>query len=112
MDPLVHICPLEDWKTAQIMGEYRALSLAAEGFIHCSRPEQIIDVANRYYAGRTDLILISISPSKLVEVLRWETSEGEIYPHLYGALNLTAVLGISTFPPDADGVFRSLPVLE
>jgi uncharacterized protein (DUF952 family) len=54
MDHILHICSLEDWQAAQAAGEYRADSLEAEGFIHCSRPEQILGVANRYYAGSTD----------------------------------------------------------
>jgi uncharacterized protein (DUF952 family) len=109
MDQIVHICSLEDWQAAQVAGEYRADSLAAEGFIHCSRPAQVIGVANHYYAGRTDLLLLWIDPSKLVVELRWEPSEGDIYPHLYGPLNLAAIIQVSSFPPDTAGVFRYIP---
>jgi len=109
MDQILHICTAEDWQSAQAAGEYRAGSLKTEGFIHCSRPEQILGVANRYYAGRTDLLLLWIDPSKLAAELRWEPSEGEVYPHLYGSLDLHAVVQVSAFPPDTDGVFRSLP---
>ena len=109
MDKIVHICSEEDWQAAQAVGEYQADSLQAEGFIHCSRPEQIVEVANRYYGGSTHLLLLWIDLSKLASELRWEPSEGDVYPHLYGQLNLTSVLRVSAFPPDTDGIFRSLP---
>ena len=112
MDPVVHICLSADWKAAQIAGEYRANSLESEGFIHFSKPEQAIDTANRYYAGNKDLLLLWIDTKKLAAELRWETSHGDIYPHLYGPLNLNAILEISNFNPDPDGVFRSLPALS
>ena len=109
MDQIVHICSLEVWQTAQAAGEYRADSLEAEGFIHCSRPEQVLEVANRYYGGQNSLLLLWIDPSKLTAELRWEPSDGDIYPHLYGPLNLAAIIQVSAFPPDTEGVFRSLP---
>ena len=109
MDQIVHICSLEVWQTAQAAGEYRADSLEAEGFIHCSRPEQALKVANRYYGGQNGLLLLWIDPSKLTAELRWEPSEGDIYPHLYGPLNLAAIIQVSAFPSDTEGVFRSLP---
>ena len=109
MDSIVHISSLEDWETAQVAGDYRVDSLETEGFIHCSRPDQVIGVANRYYGGRTDLLLLWISLSKLTAELRWEPSDGDTYPHLYGPLNLDAIIQISAFKPNADGVFQSLP---
>ena len=108
MDQIVHICSLEDWQDAQTAGIYRAESLEAEGFIHCSRPEQVVEVANRYYGGRTDLLILWIDPSKLAVELRWEASEEEIYPHIYGPINLAVIIQVSEFLPDDDGVFRSL----
>ena len=112
MDQVVHICLSSDWEAAQIAGEYRAVSLENEGFIHFSKPEQAIDTANRYYAGNSDLLLLWIDTTKLKAELRWETSHEDVYPHLYGPLNLNAILGITNFNPDPDGVFRNFPVLS
>jgi uncharacterized protein (DUF952 family) len=109
MDWIVHICSSDDWQAAQSAGEYRAESLENEGFIHLSKPEQALDTANRYYAGRMDLQLLWVDPAKLVAELRWETSHGDIYPHLYGVLNLVAVAQVSSFSPDVNGIFRELP---
>ena len=109
MDPIVHICSQEDWQAARVAGQYRADSLQLEGFIHCSRPAQVLGVANRYYGGRTDLLLLWIDPSRLDAELRDEPSEGDLYPHLYGPLNLSAIYQVTAFSPGTDGIFRSLP---
>lgn len=66
---LVHLCSKEDWQAAQAAGEYRAASLEKEGFIHCSRPEQILGVANRFYRGMPGLLLW-LDPSRLRAELR------------------------------------------
>ena len=106
---LVHLCSLQDWRRAQASGHYRADSLAETGFIHFSKPEQILKVANSYYPAARELLLLWIDPAKLQSELRWEASDGDIFPHLYGPLNLEAVISTSDFPPDADGVFRTVP---
>ena len=108
MDQIVHICSKKDWNSAQVAGEYRADSLESEGFIHFSKPEQAVDTANRYYSGRQDLLLLWIDPGKLEAELRWEPSNGDVFPHLYGPLNLSAVLKTTTFSPDSAGVFQTL----
>jgi uncharacterized protein (DUF952 family) len=109
MDQIVHICTAADWQTAKSSGEYRADSLETEAFIHCSRPEQVLGVANRYYHGHTDLVLLWINPSKLSVELRWEVSEGDIYPHIFGPIDLEAIHKVSNFNSDQDGIFRILP---
>jgi uncharacterized protein (DUF952 family) len=109
---IVHICERAAWEQAKLSGEYRPASLAAEGFIHASQAGQVLGVANRYYAGQRDLLLLWIDPQRLRPELRYEPSDGDLFPHIYGALNLEAVLAVSAFPPDDDGVFRQLPVAK
>ena len=109
MKMIVHLCTQEDWSAALEKGSYRAASLDTEGFIHCSRTEQILEVANRYYPGLKGLILLWIDSEKLASELRYEDSGGGIFPHLYGPLNLEAVFSVTEFLPDSDGVFRNLP---
>lgn len=106
---IVHLCRREDWRAALEKGRYQADSLAEEGFIHCSRPEQVVGVANHYYQGSTDLLLLWIDSSQLQAELRWEASDGDTFPHLYGALNLGAVRAVDEFPLDSDGCFHNQP---
>jgi phosphopantothenoylcysteine decarboxylase/phosphopantothenate--cysteine ligase len=106
---LYHLCSRSDWQTAQQLCEYRALSLETEGFIHTSRPDQILATANRYYQGKVGLVLLAIDSAKLTSALKWDPSEGQLFPHIYGPLNLEAVLGMEDFPPSTDGTFRVIP---
>lgn len=106
---IVHICPSQDWVTAQANGEYKAASLASEGFIHCSRPDQVIAVANRYFQGNQDLLLLWIKPGRLCSELRFDPVGQDSFPHIYGPLNLNAVNAVRPLEADADGIFRKLP---
>ena len=88
-------------------GSYTADTLSSEGFIHCSDPQQVIGVANTRFHGRDDLILLHIAASKLFAEGRYETLEGgkELFPHIYGPINLDAVVRATPFPPRPDGSF-------
>lgn len=109
MHLIIHIVPQNAWSDAQERGSYEGDSLASEGFIHCSTPQQTLWVANRRFAGRTDLLLLCIDADRLRADLRYEESEvDQRFPHIYGPLNLDAVVKVVPFPPDAHGRF-SLP---
>ena len=112
MEFILHICTENDWQAAQSLGEYRAESIATDGFIHCSRPDQIITVGNKYYPGQRNLVLLQIASSKLTHELCWEPVEADVFPHVYGPINLDSVVSVSKFQPDADGVFRTIPKFE
>ncbi|RMF48048.1 MAG: DUF952 domain-containing protein, partial [Anaerolineae bacterium] len=100
---VVHICTQQAWQAAQAEGTYRPESLTTEGFIHLSRPEQALGTANRFFAGQRDLVLLWIPVEKLTAPLKWEAADGDVFPHLYGALPVAAVAAVTAFPPDADG---------
>lgn len=111
MSLIVHITYRSDWEAAQPAGEYRADSLKLQGFIHCSTPEQVVEVANGLYRGQTGLVLLVIDPARLRHEVRYEDcyDTGLLFPHLYGPLNLEAVVAVVDFPPQSDGTF-GLPV--
>lgn len=108
-DWIAHLCPAADWQAAQSAGVYRGDTLASQGFIHFSGPGQVLDVANTFYAGREDLVVLWVDPARLQAELRWEFSDGQLFPHLYGPLNLDAVSSAPPCPPGPDGSFRRLP---
>lgn len=112
-DWLAAVGPAELWRGKE--GAYRADSLSTEGFIHCSKPSQIVDVANTFYRGVQGLALLVIDPSMLDAELRWEppaepepshARAGDLFPHIYGPLNLGAVVKVIPFEPGEDGSFR------
>jgi uncharacterized protein (DUF952 family) len=106
MRTIFHITAEKAWREAQAAGVYAADSLAAEGFIHLSTREQVLRTAARFYRGQAGLVLLSVDPALLAAELRYEESEpGERFPHLYGPLNLEAVVAVHAFPPGPDGGF-------
>ena len=61
---IYHICERKEWQAAQETGVYRADSLESEGFIHCSREDQVARVANFIFKGMEDLVLLHIAVDK------------------------------------------------
>ena len=75
---------------------YAAESLETEGFIHCSFESQIEGVLERYYSGVKMVLLLEIDPKKLDSELRLEKSTNdELFPHIYGKINLDSVLDVT-----------------
>ena len=117
---IVHLCRRADWLDAASRGQYRAASLDGEGFIHASRPGQIAAVASAFYRGQPDLVLLWINPARLQAELRWERGvppqpgdspvDEQLFPHIYGPLNLEAVLTVTGLTPGVDGSFRERPL--
>lgn len=104
---ILHITSREAWAAAQAAGTYAADSLASEGFIHCSEPRQIAWVADQRFRGRQDLVLLHIDPTRLGCEVVYENLEGgrDLFPHVYGAIPLTAVVAVRPFAPGPDGTF-------
>ena len=108
-DFILHVTSRTAWSAAQKNRQYIADSLAGEGFIHCSKANQILRVANLVFAGQHGLIILLIDPARLLMELRWEPGvdlESELFPHVYGPINLDAVVDIYDFEPDAAGKFN------
>jgi uncharacterized protein (DUF952 family) len=97
MTTIYHITDKATWAEALRAGEYRKstrdLTLEEQGYIHCSLPHQVRDVAERLYGDIGDLIVLAIDSSRLQVPIRYEapTLGGERYPHVYGAIPVDAV---------------------
>jgi len=110
---IFHITPRTVWDAAQAKGEYVAESLQSEGCIHCSTLAQILPVADKYYKGQTGLVLLMIEPTLLSSDLKWEAPsggtpppgvpDGDQFPHIYGPINLDAVVNVFDFIRDSNG---------
>ncbi len=108
MEIIYHLILESDWEAAKATGEVTPGSLAAEGFIHCSRDEaQALAVARRLYSGQGGMLVLEVDTGKLLSPVKREASRsGEIYPHIYGPLNTDAVVGVWLLEPDGGGEFR------
>jgi uncharacterized protein (DUF952 family) len=114
---IYHITRRDDWPAAQREGVYRSDSLESQGFIHASTAGQVTQVANVIFKGQTDLVLLCIDESKVRSKVIYEppinpsTGQPEpnvtdLFPHIYGPLNLDAVVRVVDFPPGSDGTFH------
>ncbi len=101
---IYHITSRANWAEAKKPGHFSSPSLESEGFIHCSTRGQVLSVADSVFRGQTDLLLLCIDDKRLSAELRWEapahppsleappSQDESRFPHLYGPLNLDAVL--------------------
>ena len=104
---IFHIAEAPAWDAAVVSGTYRHPSLTTAGVIHLSTYAQFVATANRYYAGRTDVVLLEVDDAALPgDALRFEISTNdELFPHLYSALPVSAVVRVHTFLPGEHGEF-------
>jgi uncharacterized protein (DUF952 family) len=109
-EKIYHITTEEAWAEAQLTGEYRHASLDEEGFIHTSYPEQIVRIANTYYKGRDDLLILCINRNQTnCKVVDEHANRFNAqFPHIYGTIPVSAVFKVVPFGYDEDGTF-SLP---
>jgi uncharacterized protein (DUF952 family) len=114
---ILHITTYKDWEKALIQGKYSAPSLKSEGFIHCSTVKQVTDTANIFFKGQYGLVLLCIDEKKIKSECKFEDptgggkhdpNAGNLFPHIYGPINISAVIKVVDFPPNESGLF-SLP---
>ncbi len=96
MENIYHITTNKEWEIAKKDGFYVASSLPIEGFIHCSKEEQVDGVLDRYYKGISGLVKLVIDVTKLNHKLVYELapSVDQEFPHIYGSINIDAVIDV------------------
>ena len=99
------ICSASAWREAERLGLYRgSADDARDGFIHFSTASQLAETARKFFFGHTGLFLIEVDADALGEALRWEPSRNdELFPHLYGDLDLGAVTAVRSLHARSDG---------
>jgi uncharacterized protein (DUF952 family) len=98
MTTIFHITSRSAWLEAKALGTYSSDTLATEGFTHCSTAEQVQRSARKFFKGRTDLVLLHIAQANVHPEVRYEAAiSGELFPHIYGPLNLDAVFSVEAF---------------
>ena len=105
-EPTIYkICPVLAWRDAERQGCYRgSADDRRDGFIHFSTPSQVAGTLAKHFGGQTGLFLIAIDASALGDALNWEPSRGgDLFPHLYGDLDLGAVIDVVALQSRADG---------
>ncbi|MDR6116326.1 uncharacterized protein (DUF952 family) [Sphingomonas sp. SORGH_AS789] len=82
----------------------------ADGYIHLSTAAQLTETVDKHFAGQDDLHIAAVDLAAMGGAVKWEESRGgQLFPHLYAPLPLTAVLAYGPMKRDTDGTVR-LPV--
>jgi uncharacterized protein (DUF952 family) len=109
MAELLHITNRDSWHEAVGSGEYRmstrGVTLEQQGFIHCSLRHQLRPVAELVYSDADDLVVLVIDSEQVPADVRYEPAVpgGERYPHIYGALPVSAVTDVISVGRDGSG---------
>ncbi|MCV6601317.1 MAG: DUF952 domain-containing protein [Cohaesibacter sp.] len=107
-DIIYKICPQALWDAAQQSGQFEGAPVDLEdGYIHFSTASQVVETAGKHFKNQSDLLLLCVSIQKIQEgphSLKWEASRGgDLFPHLYGPMALSAVVKCDPLPLGADG---------
>lgn len=98
----------DEWELARLDGAYAGSAVdLKDGYIHMSSGAQLAETARRHYAGRGDLLLVAVDLTVLGEALKWEASRGgDLFPHLFAPLPVSAAREERSLSVDADGVMH------
>ena len=106
MNTILHITQRQAWATAKDLGTYCSNTLASEGFIHCSTIAQVIGSANRFFKDQKDLVILKIDVDRVIPEIRYEgIDRNNLFPHIYGELNIDAVIQSIDLESDVNGSF-------
>jgi uncharacterized protein (DUF952 family) len=113
MTTIYKICSTGLWRQAQRDGVFHGAPVdLQDGFIHFSSAAQVAETAARHFAGQADLLLLHVDTVRLGRRLKWEPSRGGVlFPHLYGDLDLSAVVKVEALALGRDGN-HIFPALE
>lgn len=105
MKIIYKICPEPLWRAAETAGVFEGAPVdIIDGYLHFSTAQQVKETAARHFAGQDHLLLIAVDADRLGEDLRYEPSRGgDLFPHLYAPLPLSAVLWVRPLPLGGDG---------
>ncbi len=87
------IVDIDEWKKAKDSGTYSGSSKDIEdGFIHFSGEDQVKGTLEKYYSKQKNLVLLKVETLKLDHLIWEQTSDGNMFPHLYSSLDLSNVV--------------------
>lgn len=117
---ILHLLPEGVWRDLGPGDRYEPASLAVEGFVHCTGDDMLLlRVANAFYTGETGpMLVLTIDPDRLASEVRWEAPVGgdplaaERCPHVYGPLEVDAVVEVRRLDRDPDGVYVGFSALS
>jgi uncharacterized protein (DUF952 family) len=87
------ICTKVEWLEAKIKGKFSGTKKDIEdGYIHFSDKEQLKGTLKKFFPDQKNLILLKINTLKLDHLIYEQTSDGNMFPHLYSPLDILNVV--------------------
>ena len=115
MKLIYKLAPKTLWDEMEAKGVFTGAPIdVADGYIHFSTAETVVETADKWFANETDVLLIAIDEAKLdASALKYEVSRGgALFPHLYADLNLDSVVWVKPLPQKPDNSFDFDGLLE
>jgi uncharacterized protein (DUF952 family) len=89
------ILTADQWAQFQADGVFCGAPIdAADGYIHLSTADQLDETVAKHFVGQSGLVIAEVNLGVLGATVKWEVSRGgALFPHIYGPLPMSAVLG-------------------
>ena len=106
MTLIYKICPANIWQAAEKDGFFIGTGIdLVDGYIHFSRADQVVETARLHFADQSNLVLVEVDPDAIELV--WELSRsGQLFPHLYNRLPMSAVVSVWPLILCANGIHK------
>jgi uncharacterized protein (DUF952 family) len=94
---IYHVTTAQAWEEAKAKQSYVPSTFEKDGFIHCSIERQVEGVLERFYQGQKGLVKLKIEKAKVQRPVLFELAEdlNELFPHIYGPLNVDSVVAVT-----------------
>lgn len=106
---ILHNMTAQKWNSVKNNSSFGDDQLETEGFLHCSPLYYWHRVAVRFDNDNTDMVLLLIDTDKLTSPVKWEDGSrgmGYMYPHVYGVINISAVVDVLPYLRNDDGTWK------
>lgn len=104
-DVVYKIASTQDWAEIRAVGGYDGSEIdLRDGYIHLSATDQVAGTAAKYFAGRTDLVLLDVDLKPYGAAAVWEPSRGgALFPHLYARLSADSIVRARSLTVTGEG---------
>lgn len=108
---ILHCIEKKKWEEVKHFDSFGKEQIELEGFIHCSPVEYFWRVAADFRSIEEELVLLCIETEKVNAIIKWEDGDncGRAYPHVYGEINMNAVIDVLEYRKDNEGNYIKNP---
>jgi uncharacterized protein (DUF952 family) len=93
---IYHIVFTDEWDRQKDNTIYSTSNFEDEGFIHCSKVEQISGTLKRFFRNRTDIRILKIDTTLLDAPVLYEAADdgSGFFPHIFGSICMQAIVEV------------------